>query len=865
MKKKIFIFIILLTIIIGCGTLVKGVTEEEQAAIQKSIVNKWCYSTQKDAAVQEGFSNFLDKYSNAQKEWEKVISSSDACVDVGGGNISCTYTLQKPGKTFNYMLMVSYNGSQMEAAIPNGDTLSFTVVGAPGEQISVFIYPAGDAAFNYKDNVVCKEKGYNNDLDPTKLSDNEIENYALYTFDFSLPTSKRNEFIGNGQCAELVAKYPSNTKNGKIAKKYVPQCYDSANVDILTTADDISENIGYLNAYFSTKSEKSEVKSSKTQLYCQFDGSKNKVESGTSKKSKIKQYKRVEYFQEDDPWFQVTCTENMTIEYDKPKTTFAGGGFKYTVKLNSRESCTVKQIRKPAKPTICRPQYYFDDTGGPFGGPSDDFVSCVAKCDGGLYSDKCSNKCYSEVYENGKSIENINFVDKNISSGKLKSILYTPGTGNDTSCYTQDSIPKGRQNSPNANNFHWSVCPSARTIAAGEKDVITVDPFNDGKIVQKNIPKNEDGDVYGCVYGWQSNPCKGEMKCTNDCSADSVETKAQQDAVHQKELKELEIAKNDLVLKYKNSGISCSWNESTETYSCTIPDHNTTETATAKSTIVRKVQNYENSLKKDENGFITLSKNLSFDKEKSAFINFPMSYLTPDKSVFYETAPGNTTYRLGGYIFYTDVNTKESTSNDIRYYPYNAALYDITSGIMNSTDLGYKINTYNSDKTINWNIVTNIKNFGSNGQWDIDVNCFYGVLTSNCKPTTEKCDDTTTTQYGFAGLPYLYRTIDLTNVFPEDRTPGYNWTNNTANQKASTTDYQIDPVKLKEDIEVKGNTIYNGTAYNTITMDNVISWRTSESYATFNSSGYNSKLNNGITFYTNGKYAQNHVNANKTN
>ena len=95
--------------------------------------------------------------------------------------------------------------------------------------------------------------------------------------------------------------------------------------------------------------------------------------------------------------------------------------------------------------------------------------------------------------------------------------------------------------------------------------------------------------------------------------------------------------------------------------------------------------------------------------------------------------------------------------------------------------------------------------FGSN------ILCYYGVYNSyycdnkddcpvpECK---ENCPDPT-------GIQYIYRVIDLTDVFPNDRNPRWNWTSSAA-RKASETriGYNIDPIAKTKDIESKGESIY---------------------------------------------------------
>ena len=818
MKKRIILGMFIMVCLLCIGVKAKVDPKD----YEKEMIEKWCWSDAKDAPVSQTFSEFAERYEAATTDW---VSASDgveeiapkSCNIISEDSISCTYESTKTKG--NYRLLVSADNNKMQTVTPNGKNMSFTITGEPGMQVSMFVYPNGNASTtncsSCDKKVTCYEKGVKNDSDPSNLSNEDIERNALFAIDFSLPTSKTNDFYNNNICKDLRKKY-KNTKNAKYAELFVPECYDKDEIDILTNYQDIQEAISALEEYINNKSEASDKKDDKAkELYCQFDKDKNITKSGKSKNSEIKSYKRVEFYQEDNPWYSVTCTEDMTIEYDKPKSTYAGGGFKYTVKLTSTETCKIKQIRKPVKPPICRPSFYFSDTGGQFGGPNEDYISCIEDCDGGLYGKSCSDKCYQKVYENDSSVETISFIENNANDSKIKNVLFYPGEGEDTWCYTQASVPAGRSSSPNRNNYHWEVCPSKATIAkAGQTVTVharTGNKFNSNQMGPGRIRANNQGEVYGCVYGWQSNPCTGALKCKNKCSIKSVETKAQQLQSLKKQEAERDSAKRELLKKYKNCKESPK-----DSGNFTCDPINTTQTAVKNAKITRTVKNIGNPVANDS-GIVSFTGTkapdiypyLNGEAANAYYINFPKAYISLiNGSIEYNLQDKQKSNKsiFGGYLFYTDVNTTAAESNDIRYFPYNADLYNLSSKAIKTENVSLGKNDIYNGRTIDWNIKTQINDFGSNKQWKINVNCYYGADISVCKdPPCEcqgdKCRD-------IAGLPYIYRTVNLKDMFPDDRTPGYNWTN--AAYINTIKGYDINPEALTASIEDKKYGIYCG-------------------------------------------------------
>jgi len=100
----------------------------------------------------------------------------------------------------------------------------------------------------------------------------------------------------------------------------------------------------------------------------------------------------------------VTCEEAVEVEYGPPVASAAGMCFEYKVRVTSRVSCNMSKAPSSAdlcKTQVCAPKPQCYHKGGQVytqAGPNEDFDACVKKCDGGVYSKKCSTSCYNKIY-----------------------------------------------------------------------------------------------------------------------------------------------------------------------------------------------------------------------------------------------------------------------------------------------------------------------------------------------------------------------------------------------------------------------------------------------------------------------------------
>ncbi len=98
------------------------------------------------------------------------------------------------------------------------------------------------------------------------------------------------------------------------------------------------------------------------------------------------------------------CEEIVKVEYGPPVQVDGGMCFEYRFKVSSMVNCTAKvggDAKAPAKASS-HPTCYLEPKCKHThqAGPTDEFDICINKCDGGEFTEACSNKCYNEVYKN---------------------------------------------------------------------------------------------------------------------------------------------------------------------------------------------------------------------------------------------------------------------------------------------------------------------------------------------------------------------------------------------------------------------------------------------------------------------------------
>ncbi len=265
-------------------------------------------------------------------------------------------------------------------------------------------------------------------------------------------------------------------------------------------------------------------------------------------------------------------------------------------------------------------------------------------------------------------------------------------------------------------------------------------------------------DSVGCSH---ADDCDATCSLTS-CPADSVETDAEADAIYASRVAQAEA-----------DHASCSADASGASSDLTGKDH-------YQATVLNPVTE-EN---KFEYGSLTVGGSGS-----SVTIDFPQAYIDKETGVIYyhrkSLKKESQYYYDGGTKFYTSIKTP--STNRVLSWPLP----------LTSADHNFNTNA------VRWNILENIRNIGVWGQWNINVNCFYG-LVNKYYCDDENCPEDTIE----GGLQYIFRPIDLEDVFPNDRNPRWNWScGATSTWKGGR--YPITPVSLTDRIESQGNEIYD--------------------------------------------------------
>ena len=119
----------------------------------------------------------------------------------------------------------------------------------------------------------------------------------------------------------------------------------------------------------------------------------------------------------------IKCIETVVVEYGPPVASKAGLCFEYKVKVTSRVNCgLVAPVPVPvAPPAHCEPYPVCKNSDGSGevhrqGGPDEEFDACVNTCDGGKYTDRCSNKCYNTIYGNKSTGQELSYADNSANA-----------------------------------------------------------------------------------------------------------------------------------------------------------------------------------------------------------------------------------------------------------------------------------------------------------------------------------------------------------------------------------------------------------------------------------------------------------------
>lgn len=374
----------------------------------------------------------------------------------------------------------------------------------------------------------------------------------------NVPPYKQNVLYNNALCVNYRNKFKSYSTE---ASKFVPECYNenvSAQYNYNEVKAKVDEATRILNSMISFNGGAGDV-----DLTCDFFSSNNK---GSGEK-----YTKVISI---NSYWELVCSETLSIRYDTPKALYAGDSFDYKVNLTVKKKCYIRHtgafpepsgsscessgpgsssdddtVTSASYPDSCKFEtecVVWNDDGSTtlakHAGPSNNFDNCVKGCDGGKYTQACIDSCYSVLNRDGKTASS-NKMYNGISSNSL--IRKTLGTSNEE--ILSSGLPYYVLNGKyyyttgfEATSFDELECDETRTIAAGcyLKTGNWNNPQDSSSCTNdKATYCYEDGGGKGSKYCWmpETKYCKGPnsteyIEINSGCSGNTTCTEVLQNS-----------------------------------------------------------------------------------------------------------------------------------------------------------------------------------------------------------------------------------------------------------------------------------------------------------------------------------------------
>lgn len=526
-------------------------------------------------------------------------------------------------------------------------------------------------------------------------------------------------------------------------------------------------------------------------------------------------------------YWKAFCTETISVEYDDPKAVKAGGGFGYNAKFVVNRTCTPIKISEPKYLPNCN--YSVECWGGPANhhgengaGPSEDFDNCVNTCDGGTYTQNCINSCYSKIY--GKNVSyssktsSKDYAFLSASSSNYKALRLASNKGNTSLIGTTNG---GATNLPissgcvisgnNIDNGCGTYCTDSTTCTSEHGITFTyLNSCNaNGETtgtkcyeVYTNWPCDDKGIHYREDILASENEYNNVVAGIKEFSNSAINNEKYQIIVNEEYNKE-----SDGKYKFK-----------TTTFSNKDSGNKISSTETKKTEAV----NYQSST------------NLADPTQGSLDADFINSHVKKDiysyqisRTVEVGIGAAYVSKINGNEVLYNQTNANTDTSldkNDKYYSAQNKYFTQFDTKFINDyRNWPYYNSSVTSDSTDSYNKNIHIRfyNIGSWNQWGttgngVNIDCLYGTDPGLICNDKDDCPNEN------EGIRYIFRPINLTDMFPNNRNPRFNWTGTIDKSTNKATgaailkeksyyDDAVDPETLIKTIESKGESIYNVT------------------------------------------------------
>ena len=570
---------------------------------------------------------------------------------------------------------------------------------------------------------------------------------------------------------------------------------------------------------------------------------------------------------------ELECEEIVKVEYGPPVASKAGLCFEYKVKVTSRVNCAMKkEPTPPPKQYICTPTPWCNHPGGypdHQGGPDDEFDECVSKCDGGIYSDRCTNKCYKQVY--GESLVRetagtlIEYGDgKTVDRSKLLyqfkyqggEVVWDVGGKRVRRYEIASDGSKSYPAGPGGPKQHSHASRDVITDSYWHKHNSWGYPTSYYYYYDKTgIPKIEHCSSTDCWWELnKSDACKDKSnyRYLNHPSVYTDRYGTKYPGVSAQEQDKKENQKLYEELKKKCSAYaSCNTTTAEFTISVDYTEKGNKTKQTIefpysndkKNTITSK-NNNASCLPGEDQGSILLSYDgcykcgkVSENRMYMTEWSFPGTWIHNKNGniAYVPTSVNNTSWRYIKNKFCLPLNIANVNEKWYNYYQakvngndptysYNNTEYmnNITcpDGSKITNPCNYKETTITESDKIDYNINATARSFGMY-EWDINISCFYAINDVFPKvKETDKCESKCTSSNSGKDDNKVIRQVDLNNLFPDKsgnqlassdttgRTPGFNWTS-FADQTKKDTDYTSLPSNYAKWIQAKGTSVYS--------------------------------------------------------
>lgn len=522
---------------------------------------------------------------------------------------------------------------------------------------------------------------------------------------------------------------------------------------------------------------------------------------------------------------KVTCTEFVKVNFDPPQEVKAGLCFSYAVQVIAKSECKADYTNTdiPQLKPSCTPYPHCNNVSGheDSAGPDEDYDACIEECDGGKYTQSCADKCYTKVYEEGKS-----YTEENSSlETHAASMLATPMAKEVGTCppergttwqqlydyfqtyYTgKFTASNGRilYEPVNLGTCYWNgYAPYYFSTPALAQKTWSTDVKNGG-----NYRATRDGDYQS--YGFRKN----NGGCSNNC----VWLGCSADAVSVDPDKALEDYNTNLE-RYNNAKVQCdasakceSTDVTTSTFTIGVDDDNerwkeTNDTGGKKhpgdeggtcdygtpesDKIIQGRDGDENTITQGTGGACYCGDNNYRDWHHYTRWTFPGSWYNIKTGKVISTPPseGEKDSYSGGYNKYCVPRTNE----------------EVNLGWMAEYYANGKDRTKSTVQPEKWNIHAMTQNFGTYN-WKIKMDCFYSVSnTEDFGPgTPDGGPDESTSDANIR-----YKAADPSNLLPGadgEEKISYNWSDSAT--KLDIENYEITPGAYKEEVESIGDDVF---------------------------------------------------------